>query len=163
MFARRIAEYWLRWGLKVSFEGFEFAPLGIVKNKKPSGHDEIPVIVIGIGQIRNDNPFFARRMDHPPFPDIHPGMADMGTAIPFKKKQIPDSETTDIPIRGNQRPEFGLLPAGMGQGQGYGLIDFFHESGTIDAVISLTIAPKSVSFPQQLFGKINQKVRKAGQ
>jgi hypothetical protein len=49
MFARRIAKYLLRWGLKVSFEGFEFVPPGIVKNKKPTGHDEIPVVVIGTG------------------------------------------------------------------------------------------------------------------
>ena len=34
-------------GVKVPLKGFELIHLRIVKNKKPSGHDEIPVIVIG--------------------------------------------------------------------------------------------------------------------
>ena len=73
-------------GVQVPLKGFKLIQMRIVKNKQPAGHDEIPVIIIGMHKIRNDNAFLARGMDHLPLTDIHPSVADMGTAIPPKKK-----------------------------------------------------------------------------
>lgn len=80
------------------FKFFEFVDIGSIEDKEAFGHDEIPVVVVRVIQVGDDDPFLAGGMDHLALADIHAGVAYLRTAASFKKKQVPYPKPIKIQI-----------------------------------------------------------------